>query len=474
MTGIQNSERKPHPNKINVLSFSAGVALLFLFFSSVEAGQEPPSVKTLTFREFYRKVLAYYPKLKQQDVNVNLAITRKLQAVSGYLPSLQAGTSISHGDEPVFVFGSLLREDAFTQENFALSRLNTPRPHTTYSASIEGQLPIFDAFQTISRVRSSRLRVEAARYDEAFTGMEAFLVAAEAYLRAVAADKLISNVTRVSLQSEEDIKQAEDLKGKGVILGTDFYAAKVMAGNINQFKNQIIRERQAARVLMNILMGDEPFKPFTVQEDLTENFAPDKALQTWFEEAYKFRPDLAAVEKTIQAQEVEVSREKSTLLPRIDAFGETRADTHSLSESGGGNYMVGIKAKMDLFDPAYSSRVRLSKETLRKLELDKEILMDSIRNELANEFARYHISRDNLPVILSMLDDAQKAVELMLPLFREGRKSIADLLHSRSSYLNVVKDYYRLLTDARSSWSRLLFLSGQLDEPGLNESVGNK
>jgi outer membrane protein TolC len=68
-----------------------------------------------------------------------------------------------------------------------------------------------------------------------------------------------------------------------------------------------------------------------------------------------------------------------------------------------------------------------------------------------------------------MLDDAREAVSLMLPLYREGRKSIADLLEIRSSYLGVAKGYYTLITDSKASWTRLLFLSGQLDEPRIND-----
>lgn len=446
--------------------------VIFLgFLCPLYASDEIATSKPLTFKEFYGKVLVYYPQLKQQDANVNLAIAHKLQAVSGFLPRIQGITSVTRGDDPVFVFGSLLHEGAFTLDNFDLNRLNTPRPHTTYNASLEGQMPIFDAFQTISRVRSAKLQIDSARFEASFTKMEAFLVAAEAYLRAIAVDKLLATVNEVNDASAGDIKQAEDLKDKGLILGADFYAAKVMHGNIIQLKNQLLREKQATRILLNILMGQDPFKPFEIQGNLVENTHDVKQLQGWLERAYKSRPDIAAIDKTIQAQGVEVTREKSTILPRLDAFGEARDDTHNFKSDGGQNYIVGLKAQMDLFDPSYSSRVRVSKETLKKLESDKLILRDSITKDLANEYAHYQTVQDNLPVTQKMMDDAKQAVDFMLPLYREGRKSIADLLQIRTSYLNVAKGYYALATDTKASWTRLLFLSGQLDEPRMNEVV---
>lgn len=435
--------------------------------------QDPSLSAVLTFKDFYQKVLAYYPKLKQQDANVNLALARKMQAAAGFLPSAQIGAGVSHGDDPVYVFGALLRENNFASDNFALSKLNTPSPHTTYNLTLSGQIPIFDAMQTISRVRSAKLHVDSAQYEAALTQMEAFLVASEAYLKAVAIEKLLNTAADVSRASEEDVKQAEDLKEKGLILGADFYTAKVSLGNINQFKNELAREKQAAHVLLNVLMGEDPFKEFEIRSEEEQTNPDGQTLQHWFEAAFQFRPDLAAIDKVIQAQGIEVSREKSTRLPRVDAFGEARQDTPNFSSDGGQNFIVGVKAKMDLFDPSYSSRVRTSRETLKKLEYDKAMLKDSIARDLANEFARNQTARDNLPLMRKMLEDAKQAVDLTMPLYREGRKSIADLLAIRWAYLQTAQGFYSLATDSKASWTRLLFLSGQLNESNIKDVVEN-
>jgi len=458
--------------RIPVLLLFAGSLVLTVLTAAFAVEPVIEDAHPLTFDVFYQKVLEYYPQLKKQEANVNLAIARKLQAFSGFLPRIQGSFSVSRGDDPVFIFGSLLREESFTQNNFELSRLNTPRPHTVYTFSVEGQAPLFDAFQTISRVRSAKLQIDSARYEEAFTRMEAYLVASEAYLRAIAIEKLLAVVTQVSNSSEEDIAQADELKEKGMILGADFYAAKVLQGSISRFRNQLSQEKQAAHIVLNVLMGEDPFHPFEILGSATEpSGSRDKALQDWFDEAYRNRPDLAALDRLTQAQDIEVSREKYSMLPRVDAFGEARDDTQHLSSGGGQNYIVGVKARMDIFDPSYSSRVRGSKETLQKLVYDRTLLKDTITKDVANEFAHYRTTRDNLPVMRQMLEDARQAVELMRPLYREGKKSIVDLLQIRFSYVNVAKEYYTVLTDSTASRTRLLFLSGQLDEAKLRDVV---
>ena len=267
--------------------------LVFLFnFANISYAKDIPNAKILTFREFYGKVLAYYPKLKKQDSSVNLAIARKYKAASGFMPQFTAGASFEIGNDPVYVFGSLLRENAFNQENFSLSNLNKPDSHPTFDFSIGGKLPVFDALQTIYRVKAAKLHVESARFESLFTKMEAYLVASDAYLKAIAVEKLLVTCNEISLASLEDVKAAKDLKDKGLILGADFYVAKVAFGNINQLKNKLEQDKMITHVLLNIIMGEEPFNTFEIEG----NIRPVKmgeSLDNFFDIAYKSRPELA-------------------------------------------------------------------------------------------------------------------------------------------------------------------------------------
>lgn len=447
------------------------VAVLVLGARSSCAEEAGAPAEKITFKRFYEEVLAYYPKLKKQDADVALAIARKLQAVSGFLPRMQGTASVTTGDDPVYVFGTLLKQNSFHDDDFATSRLNTPRPRANYSFALQGEVPIFDALQTASKVRSTALLVEAAKDDDEFVRAEALLVAAEVYLRAAALEKLLLLTGEVSRDSEADIKQAEDLKDRGMILGADYYSARVVFGSVNRLKNDLAREKEAVHILMNILMGREPMGRFELAGTLKEAGELERPLETWFDEALKSRQDLSAIEKAVMAQAAEVRREKFTILPRVSAFGSVEEDTHSLDSNGGQNYMMGFKGTMDLYDPSYPSRIKAAEESLRKLEYDRTILKDSIKKDLADEFARYSSVRDNTPVVRGMYEDGGEAVKLMAPLYREGRKSIADLLEIRLAYLDAARGYYSLLADTEASLAKMYFLSGKLDEERMAETA---
>ncbi|MFA6143130.1 MAG: TolC family protein, partial [Candidatus Omnitrophota bacterium] len=413
-----------------IVIVSVFIAVSFSSFSSSCYADEALPLKPLGFNEFYQKVLAYYPKLKQQGSNVEIAIARKFQAQAGFLPRIQALASMATGNDQVYVFGTLLKQRAFTQSDFELHRLNNPASRTNYNIGVHAEMPLFDALQTIYKVKEAKHMVESARYDEAFSRMEALLVASDAYSHTLAVEKLLDVVEGSCKNSEADIKQAEELKDKGMVLGADFYAAKVILGSLRNIRNELRGQKESMHALLNILMGEDPLGAIELVDTIQEGAADKKDLKEWLSEAYRSRPDLLSIKEAVYAQEAVVSRERASILPNISAFGDLNENTQNF-DTGGGSFAVGIKGSIDIFDPAYSSRIKIARESLKKLEYDKNIAKDSITKDITDEYSRFGSIQANLPILHEMAGDSGQAVDLTLPLYREGRKSIADLLGMR-------------------------------------------
>lgn len=454
--------------KINRNLSAAMAGLLIIAFCIIPANiafaeDAASGSAPLTLEDFCRRVLAYYPKLKEQGVTVELAIARKLQAQAGFWPKLQGLADASYSDDPVYVFGTLLRQRAFTQDDFDLNRLNNPNARANFDVGLHGEIPLFDAFQTISKVREAKHMVESAKHGEKFTRMEALLVASDAYLNTVVVEKVLKKVAETCKNSETDIKQAKELKDKGVVLGADFYAAKVIFGSLRNINNNLTAQKKSMHALLNILMGEDPLKPVQVADVLQEGNGASVDLKKWLSQAYTLRPDLLSIEEAIQAQEAHVSGERASAWPIISAFGDLRENTEDF-RTGGGSFAVGLKGSVDIFEPGYSSRVKMAEKSLQKLKYQKNIAADSITKDVTSEYARLESLKANIPLLRDMADDSDQAVDLVLPLYREGRKSIADLLDMRQGNIRTYQAYYAALVSSKNSSVRLLFLSGQLDE----------
>ena len=420
----------------------------------------------LTFWDCYEKVLARYPALKKRYEQLEQAKAGRNIAIADLFPRVQGAASMTTTNDPVGVFGMLLQQNKFTESNFAIDELNNPGRRTDYHFGITGEMLLFDSFNTISKIRAARRMVKSAELETDFTEMEAGIVALENYLGILLAKEVLKVTAAMKEQSDKDLKQAEDLNQKGMILGADFYAAKVTAAGIERERNRAQAALRNSRMMMNILMGEDLEFAWEPTGQLPEYVQDKGELRTWLAQAYQQRKDLAALDQMIDAQRIETLRQKTSFLPRFYGFGSLNEHTSDW-HTGGQDYTVGFKGTMDFFDPALPGRIKAAKHQYEELNADRQALRDEIAKGLAGELTRFETVTLDLPVLKQAASDAAQASELTAKLYQEGRKSIADLLQIRSTHLATTTGLEQLLFALEVEYAKLLFLSGQLDEDGL-------
>lgn len=443
--------------------------VLFLFSPAVPRAESISPA--LDFEYFSSKVLSSYPALKSANARIDIALARQMQAKAGFWPSLNVSAGYQITDDPVGVFGILLRQEKFTSSDFDLKRINMPSRHQDFSSGVHAQWPLFDAMQTINRVRALRGTVEAAGAEASFTRMEAFLVAQDAYLNAMTINRLASVIAAVMKDTAADLQKAKDLKDKGMILGADYYSARVMLGDLVRIKNDLERQKKAMMILLNILMGEPVNKEWTLAPMVKEGDFLPLDIISLTGNALARRQDLLALEARLKSANADLAGAKASGLPVLNLFADALNNRNKITASGGDNYAVGLKAQMPLFDPARKGRIKEAQGQQMQLQQDIQTLKDSVLRDIAQETARYEALRDNIAVFRTMSQDAQEAVTLIAPLYNEGRKSVADLTAARRVYLQAVEAYEKALTGLWLSQARLLFLSGELDSEAMHSMV---
>jgi len=450
------------------------LALVFIDasgFAETPASRSQDSFPEMTFLACYKKVLTRYPALKKKYEQLEQVKANRNLAIADLFPHIQGVFSTTTTNDPVGVFGDLLRQQKFTQNDFALESLNRPDARTNYHFGIEGEMLLFDSFNTISKIRSARRLVKSADLESDFTEMEAGIVVLESYLGILLAQEVFRIVADIKLGSDKDLQQAEDLNQKGMILGADFYAARVIAAGIEQEYNRTQALLKSSRMLMNILMGEDPELVWAVKGKLPESVQGQGELRSWISQAYQQRKDLAALDQILDAQRIESLRQKTSFLPKFYGFGSLNEDANTW-RSGGENFTVGFKGTMDFFDATYPGRIKGATHKYEELKADRQALRDEIVKDLVLELNRYETVTADHPVLKQAAQDAQQASELTAKLYQEGRKSIADLLEIRRSYLQTASGFQSLLLALELEYAKLLFLSGQLDEKGLHQVDG--
>jgi len=445
------------------------LALSLVFCAATSSAQGSTEAGVLTFQEFSRRVSAYYPKLKAANSDVDMALAQQMQARAGFWPTISLSAGYRVTDDPVNVFGMLLRQERFSSSDFDLKRLNTPARHQDLDAGVHLELPLFDAMQTIRRMRSSRDNLKSAQAEQVFTQMEALLMAYDAYINALVLQNNALIIEAVQKDSGRDLKKAGDLKDKGMILGADYYLARVTFGEFTRMKNELTRQLKAMNTLLNILMGNRLDQGWVLTGVTKVKVFPELEGRQLLETALANRPDITAYTFRLQASDSELKRERSAWFPHLSAFADATNDRDRFTQSGGNNYAVGVKAQMMLFDPEHEGRVRAARALHEKIASEEHSLRDVISADITRELSRYDTLRDNMAVLEGMTEDAKEGVSLMLPLYSEGRKSITDLLEGRRAYLSSAQAFNSAMMGIWTSESRLLFLTGTLNNEAMRK-----
>jgi hypothetical protein len=79
------------------------------------------------------------------------------QARAGFLPRVDLVEAWQGGNQPVFVFGSLLSQQRFTEANFAIAALNRPDPLWNHRAAVVVEQTLYDGSRTRASVSASRV-----------------------------------------------------------------------------------------------------------------------------------------------------------------------------------------------------------------------------------------------------------------------------------------------------------------------------
>ena len=158
--------------------------LTLFFLAAPLAAQE-----ALTLRQAVDLALRSNPLVAAADAGEKEAEARIHQARSGYLPRLQFSESLQRGNNPVFVFSSLLTQHQFSQGNFALGPLNRPDAMSNYQSRLTVEQVLFDSRQTSRGVEVARFTRQIASEDTRRSHSDVILSVLRTYFGVQLAEK---------------------------------------------------------------------------------------------------------------------------------------------------------------------------------------------------------------------------------------------------------------------------------------------
>ena len=440
-----------------ILLRSCRLALLGCLLFPIEAFAQEP----LTLSQAIQKALGSSPEAKLAEAGSAEAKAGASLARAQLLPQINFAEDISRGDDPVYVFGARLRQQSFTQADFAVNALNRPLPMGNFATRLSGSWMAFDSFKTQKTIRSTDLMQKSAASSRKAVNQKIVLDVVEAYQAELYAERKVAIAQHEQETAEVLLASVDDHVKAGLAVESDRMSAQV---NVAARKQELIAaqgEVELAWAQLRLAMGAPELQQTRLQPIEAHEF-PQEALAAEVETATKSRSDLTALGQAQSAQAAALSAAKLDFGPRVSAYGNWEQDRSSFAGSGGNNWVAGVQIGIDI--TPFSKRAQLAQQTAAKARVDAQVsaYQQQIRLQVTQAHIQRQTTQQSLETAQAALDQSAESLRILKNRYGAGLATITDLLRAEDSERQSQTNYWHAVYGNAVAYTQLLFATGTL------------
>lgn len=439
------------------------LAVLFSVVSLGAAAQKP-----LTLHQAIQQALGESPEAKIASADTREAKANASLARTQLIPQLNFTEDISRGDDPVYVFSSKLRQQAFTQPDFAVNALNRPQPIGDFASRFSGSWTAFDSFRTQKNIHGADLMKKSANCSAQAVNQKIVVDVVDAYQSVLYAERQIAIAQHEQETAEALLSSVSDHVNAGLAVESDRMAAQV---NVAARKQELIAAQgdlELAWAQLRIAMG-APGLAETQLQPITPHDFPQASLDEELQTALKTRSDLAALNLAESAQAEAVSAGKASFGPRVSAYGDWEQDRPTFAGSGGNNWVAGLQISLDI--APFGKRAQLEHDAAAKDRVDAQVAgyHQQVRLQVTQAHIRRQTAQLSLQTAQAALDQSAESLRILRNRYGAGLATITELLHAEDAERESQNNYWRAVYGNAVAYAQLLFATGTLTPDAAEE-----
>ncbi|MGA3212747.1 MAG: TolC family protein [Terriglobales bacterium] len=426
-------------------------------------GQQAGGPTALTLPQAVSITLQRNPLYKAANAEAHAATIAIREARAPLLPKMQFTESALRGDDPVFVFGSRLRQQNFTAADFALNQLNTPAPIGNFSSRFSGQWRLFDGLQSWLEVSRAKYMAQASEQQLDRTGQELVFQTVQAYFGVLYAQKQVE-VAEESLKTAQAVDTSSRARVEsGMAVDSDLLSAQVLTASRKQELIQAQNALALAHSQLALALGMGSDILYQPKEALAEKAFPTLTVGDVEKQALEKRPDLKRVESERSAQAKTVSMARGALSPRLNVFGSWETDSPSPGWNGGNNWVAGAELQLDLFD-GDSKRAHIAREKARQEQAAamRDAYRNGIRLEVRKAYYDFDAARQQVEVARGAIAQAEESLRINQDRYEGGLSTVSDLMRAEEAAHRARADYWQAVYHLQSSFAGVELAAGTL------------
>ncbi|MHB9001174.1 MAG: TolC family protein [Thermoanaerobaculia bacterium] len=446
-------------------------AVVFLV-AAMPAMAQTPDAPPLTLTEAVRIALDGNPAMRAAGAGQSMAQARLSQARDTWLPQVQLSGRYTDGDNPVYVFGSLLEQGRFGAEHFDPAFLNSPEKLENYRASLDVRLAIFDQLRRYAANKQARVGVDQAEAQVELARQQMRYGVTQAYYGVLLAEAAKEVADEAARTAEAEVKRIRDSFETGLIVQSDYLAAEVQLADIRQQQIAATGNVAVAHAAFNSALGINEPRRHTLAGTLTQASLPVPDESEAIATALAERPEIRIARLTERASELGARAAAGQFLPRLDGFASFGASGTELTTDGSDS-IIGAVVTLNIHDPGRIGRLAEARAAQRYANAERERLESQVRLEAVQARERLVAANDRVAVAQRAVDQAQEAYRIVGDRYHSGLTTITELLRADTARLAARMRLIAAQADYATGYANLLLATGKLEDISTLDSRSN-
>jgi outer membrane protein len=429
-------------------------------------------------------VLIATPLAAQESLTLSTAVARALEsnpdlavdapgqqaahlefkaARAGYLPRLDFEQSYLAGNNPVFVFGTLLTQQKFGIENFALPALNSPNATDNLQTRVTAQQTLWDFGRTRERRDQARLGIEIADQSHEDHTRQVLLAVFDSY-HAISLAQVARETARAALRSAQAIEsQAKAKVESGLAVEADLLRGRTYLSAAKQQEIHAQGQLESAWAQLNRLMGNPLNQKIGETAPLVLKSISLPSEEMLVSEQKQRRPDYQNLLTELHQAESAVRLRQKEFMPVVAGYATWEMDNPSLSDYGGNNWAAGITLRWNLYaggsDAAQTDAARQRLEQKRR---QISAVESAMALEIRTAIIRFRTAEQQVAAAQAAEAQSEEGLRILKNRYDAGLATMTDLLSAETARSSAQTNLAEALFRQRLSFAQIEYAAGVL------------
>jgi outer membrane protein TolC len=448
----------------NIKHISNRLSGLVLLIVAMAAPLSAADTLEVTLGEVLDYARGESPRVLASQSAARAAEGMELASLAGFLPHLKLSEEFSRGNDPVFAFGTRLRQSRFTQADFALGALNEPSPLTNYATRVLIQQPIFNGGKSMYGRKTASSYADAARSGSSAVTDHTLFAVKQAYYSVILARENLRVIEQAVKAGQSHAHQAKQMAATGLATKADELKASVRLAELEQQKIRVENMVQVAVENLKLASGwrtDEFLMPTDKLSDKEQNFKLDEL--TGY--AMANQPALAAAEHAAEAAEYDARAAWGEVIPHLNGFFQYERDARDAFGNDGNNWMVGVSLDWYPFDGFGNiGKIRSKRAMREKAAYEAALAGHQVEVQVKEAWLGADATGRMVGVARSAVEQARESLRIVENQYAEGLATITDLLDTELAATNSELSLTQALYDYNVAQARLSLVTGGFPE----------